>query len=127
VRESETLTEDEVIEFIRAHIGSVYTLEVLLLMKREAAREWPVADLVHELRSSRTAVAEALTRLSRAGLVTEKSAGQFSFGPTSPAEEQIASEIEQLYSVRPISVVKAIMSAPDDKLRAFSDAFKIKE
>lgn len=121
------MTEDEAIEFIRAHIGSVYTLEVLLVMKRDSAKEWQVADLVRELRSSKTAITDALSRLRRVELVVEKSPGQFAFAPTSTDRENAADVIEKLYSLKPISVVKAIMSVPDDKLRAFSDAFRLKE
>lgn len=126
ISKSEVLTEDEVLEFICANIGSVYTLEVLLVMKRDRHRGWDAPGLIHELRSSGTAVAEALNRLRQAGLVAENS-GLYAFKPDSPDRELIAEEIERLYSARPIGVVKAIMSAPDDKLRAFSDAFKIKE
>jgi DNA-binding GntR family transcriptional regulator len=117
----------DVIAFIRAHIGSVYTLELLLLLKRHPDRTWQASDLVRELRSSGTAVAEALNRLIRAGLVSENSAGDYAFVPTSPEHERIATEIESAYARTPISVVKAIVAAPDEKLRLFSNAFKLKE
>jgi hypothetical protein len=32
-----------------------------------------------------------------------------------------------IYTNKPISVIKAIVSAPTEKLRLFSDAFKLKE
>ena len=51
------MSEEEVIGFIREHIGSVYTLELLLLVKRDRHKSWTVGDLVRELRSSDTAVA----------------------------------------------------------------------
>jgi hypothetical protein len=121
------VTEEEVLAFIRTHIGSVYTLELLLQIKQSAGRVWQSGELVRELRSSRTAVADALGRLTQAGLVVEEPAGCYFFAPASPQREQIAIEIEKVYASKPISVVKAIMSVPTDKLRVFSDAFKIKE
>jgi hypothetical protein len=119
--------EEEVVAFIRAHIGSLYALELLLLVKRDRDNSWRSDQLVRELRSSPTAVAEALSRLLKAGLVTENSSGHYTYEPASPEQERLADEIERLYAGRPISVVKAIVAAPDEKLRVFSDAFKLKE
>jgi hypothetical protein len=117
----------DVIAFIRAHIGSVYTLELLLLLKRHPDKMWQASDLVRELRSSGTAIAEALNRLIRAGLVSESSPGRYAFAPKSPEYERLAAEIENAYASTPMSVVKAIVAAPDEKLRDFSNAFKLKE
>ena len=36
------------------------------------------------------------------------------------------SELEKTYATKPMTVIKAIVNAPTDKLRAFSDAFKFK-
>jgi len=121
------VNEEELISFIRAHIGSVYTLELLLLMKRHRDRRWLVDDLVRELRSSRTAVGEALVRLTQAGLISEKAEGHYAFAPGSERHALMAEEIARAYASTPLAVVKAIIASPDQKLRAFSDAFKLKE
>jgi hypothetical protein len=119
--------EEEVVAFIRAHIGSLYALELLLLTKRGRDKTWQPDELIRELRSSGTAVAEALSRLLKAGLVAERPSGNYTYAPASPERERLADEIERLYTSRPISVVKAIVATPDEKLRVFSDAFKLKE
>jgi hypothetical protein len=121
------VSEGNVIAFIRTHIRSLYTLEVLLLLKRDRARAWKAADLVRELRSSGMAVADALNRLTRAGMVSENSPGHYAFAPASPDHERIAVEIENAYTSMPMSVMKAIVGAPDEKLRAFSNAFRLKD
>jgi predicted transcriptional regulator len=118
--------EEDIIAFIRTHIGSLYALELLLLIKRDRGKSWQSGELVRELRSSRTAVAEALNRLLKAGLVLEGSGG-YSYAPASPERERLADEIEKAYVSRPMTLVKAIVAAPDEKLREFSDAFKLKE
>lgn len=115
------------IAFIRARIGSLYALELLLLIKRDRRASWQPAELIRELRSSRTAVAEALSRLLKAGFVVENPSGGFMFAPNSPERQHLADEIERIYTSRPISLVRAIVAAPDEKLRVFSDAFKLKE
>ena len=119
------MSEDDVIDFIRAHIGSVYTLELLLLIKRRPGKTWQENELVRELRSSGTAVSEALNRLNLAGLVSENLPGHYAFAPISPKHEQLAAEIEKAYTNMPLSVVKAIVAQPEEKLRLFSDAFKL--
>jgi hypothetical protein len=124
---SEPVNEAEVLDFVRAQLGSVYTLELMIRLKQSPGRLWQSGELVRELRSSRTAVADGLDRLKRASMVREDPAGCFFFAPASSEGEALAVEIERIYTSKPISVVKAIMAAPDDKLRAFSDAFKLKE
>jgi hypothetical protein len=121
------VNEAEVLDFVRAQLGSVYTLELMIRLKQSPGRLWQSGELVRELRSSRTAVADGLDRLKRASMVREDPAGCFCFAPASSEGEALAVEIERIYTSKPISVVKAIMAAPDDKLRAFSDAFKLKE
>ena len=70
------MSEEEVIGFIRTYVGSVYTLELLLLLKRNPQKAyWETGDLVRELRSSGTAVADALQRMIAAGLVSEHPPG----------------------------------------------------
>ncbi len=125
--EESNVGEEEVVAFIRAHIGSLYALELLLLIKRARGKTWQAGELVRELRSSRTAVAEALNRLLRAGLVAENPSGGYTYAPATAERERLADAIEQAYTSRPISVVRAIVAAPDEQLRVFSDAFKLKE
>jgi len=102
--------EPEIIPFIREYIGSVYALELLLLIMRHPSRRWQAGDLVRELRSSGTAVADALARLIRAGLISESSEGRYAFAPASARNAQIAGEIEKLYVSAPVSVIKAIVA-----------------
>ena len=109
--EDEIVVEEDVIDFIRAELGSLYALDLFLLIKRARNRSWQPADLVRELRSSRTAVAEALGRLVQAGLVVEKPPGSYLFAPTSPERERLAGEIERVYTSKPISSLEAIAAA----------------
>jgi hypothetical protein len=124
---SSRLTEEEVLAFVRSYISSVYTLELLLLVKNNRSRPWHAAELVRDLRSSPTAVAEALKSLQSAGLVSVDSTGLAYFDPKSPAHDAVAAGIEQTYAAKPLSLVKAITTPSTEKLQIFSDAFKLKE
>jgi predicted transcriptional regulator len=121
------VSEDDLLTFARTHIGSVYTLELLLLIRRNPGKAWTAEDLVRELRSSRTAVGEGLNRLIQAGLVSENPPGSYIFAPMSSQHERFCAEIEKAFASMPASMMKAIVAAPDEKLRLFSNAFKLKE
>jgi hypothetical protein len=120
------MTEDEVLTFVTTAIPSVWALEMLLLMRAAPARSWSVDDLIRESRSSVSAVQEAMSLLSAAGLVAAE-ANSFRYSPANAALEELAGEIAGLQAKKPTTVVRAILSAPHHKLRSFSDAFKIKE
>ena len=111
------MVEEDAIAFIRDVLGSVYSVELLLLIRRHGSRTWRGGDLVRELRSSATAVGEALNRLIQAGLVAEQPAGRYGFAPSSLRHAQLAATIEKLYRNAPISVMKAIVAAPAGRPR----------
>jgi DNA-binding MarR family transcriptional regulator len=100
--------EQQVMDFIQANIGSVYALELLLLIKRYPNKTWRAGDLIRELRSSGTAVSEALSRLVKAGFVSENPAGRYVFAPASSKHERLAADIEQAYAHMPMSVMQGI-------------------
>jgi DNA-binding HxlR family transcriptional regulator len=120
------VTEEDIYAFARQAVGSVWALELLLLLQRSKGRAWRSDELLRELRSSQTIVEEGLTRLRQAGLVAETD-GAYTYWPASPQIEQLADGLQRIYASKPISVVKAIMAAPSDKLRIFSDAFRLKD
>ncbi len=121
------MNEEELLAFVRLYIRSVYTLELLLLVSRRRDKMWQSDELVRELRSSWTAVDDALNRMVHAGFIERTPAGDYHYAPTSSEREQIVAELDGLYASRPLTVVQAIIATPDEKLRAFSDAFKLKE
>lgn len=105
------VTEDDVLAFIANSIGSVWALELLLLLKRDAGRGWDADSLVRELRGSPIVIDEALQRLRAAGLVIQVDAGTYRYRPASPQLDGIASKLEGVYAARPIAVIKAIVAA----------------
>jgi hypothetical protein len=121
------VTDEQIFAFLRTHIRSVWALELLLFLARDRDRGWHASELVREMRSSAVAVTEALRNLQGAGLTALDGDNRYRFSPASPEIEALARGVEQAYAVRPTAVVKAIVTAPDDKLRIFADAFKLKD
>ena len=121
------MTDDDVLAFVQKSIKSVWALELLLLLRRDRQRFWPIGDLVRELRSSESAVEGALDSLRSTGFVSTDAGELYRYGPGSAELDGIAARIEVIYAAKPMAVAKAIMSAPNDKLRIFADAFKLKD
>jgi hypothetical protein len=124
--ETAVVNEQEVLTFVATSLRSVWALEVALLLRRERSKPWPMADIIRETRTSENAVADALSILKGVGLVSEET-GLYRYWPSTPKLEALAAEVEALYASKPATVIKAILAMPDDKLRTFSDAFKLKE
>jgi hypothetical protein len=120
------VTEEEVFARIKSSIASVWALELLLLLRRTSPQLWTYDELVVELRSSRTVVEFASATLLRAGLVAQVRGEGITYEPAGYAERRFADELQRIYSAKPMRVVRAIMTTPNEKLRIFSDAFRLK-
>lgn len=118
---------DHVLQFVRGHIKSVWTLDLLVLMRRSGGQAWMPDRLATELRGNRTLVHDVLTSLARAGLLVAETDGSYRYGPASAELDGLAAELERHYAERPVALIKEIASAPNDKIQSFADAFRIKK
>lgn len=119
------VTEESVFDFIRKNIKSIWSVELLLVLARDRDRVWREDELIREMRSSSIALGAAVRNLEAAGLVVTNGDG-VRFSPASTALDELVAEIDRVYANKPSAVVKAIFSAPNDKLQSFADAFKLK-
>lgn len=118
---------EDVAQFLRTSIPSVWTLETLLLMQRAAARVWNAQDLIRELKSSALVVAQALAALGATGLVLEEAPGEYRYQPARAELAELVERVAAAYAEFPFAVTQAILAAPSDKIRTFADAFRIKK
>lgn len=121
------MKEDEILAFVRDSIGSVWALEVLVLLRRDAGRSWDVKELVHELRSSPAAVEGAAELLTRAGLIARAGDEALRYQPASPELDEIAGFVQTAYSTKPATFIAALFEPSDERLRTFAAAFKFRE
>lgn len=121
------MPEDEVLAFVSATVTSLWALELLLLMQRQADRPWETEELVRELRASTHVVQQALATLSASGLVSSDGAGHFCYRPASQQLDSFVKAAGGLYTAKPLAVINAIVTAPNEKLRIFAEAFRLKE
>ena len=115
----------ELAALVRLHVKSVWTLELLLLMRTGRDHGWLVAELVTELRASTPLVAGALESLARSGLVVAESDGRWRYAPANETLASLVDAVEAAYRERPVAVINLI-SAPEERLRGLADAFKFR-
>lgn len=94
-------------------------------MRSHAGEAWSTERLVREQRSSERAVRDALDGFVRAGLVRQAGAS-FVYQPATPEIESLVTRLAETYAERPTAVIRMIVAAPEDRLQAFLDAFRLK-
>jgi hypothetical protein len=124
---SDAVIPPRVQRFIATHIDSIEKLEVLLLLRTHADREWTARDVSLELRIAETSASARLADLAARRLVTERgNPVAYRFGPASAEDEQDVTDLQATYATRRVSVISFIFSKPLDKVRGFADAFRLK-
>lgn len=119
--------DPDLAEMIETTFDSVWTLEVLLLLRNGGDRAWTASALIEELRSSSLVVRQSLERLQSAGLIAEEADGVVRYAPASPALEAFVSQLEQQYRSRPASIRRLIVAPPKSDLQSFSEAFMFRK
>jgi hypothetical protein len=114
--------EEIVLSFVRNAIKSVWALELLLLVRREPQQLWSRDALVRELRGSTQLVDTSLAILNAAGLISIGGTG-VRYEPRSAELAELVNALFALHAVKPITVVQTIFTAPNERIRSFSDAF----
>jgi DNA-binding HxlR family transcriptional regulator len=117
--------EEDVLNFAASSIASIWALELLLLVRQDR-RAWTSAELMRQLRGSDAVLTQCLHRLQNLGLVSEE-AGSYLYKPGSLQIDVLANELENLYRLKPVTVISAIANAPQRKLQILSDAFRLKK
>jgi hypothetical protein len=119
------LLENELLEFVRFSIRSIWNVELLLRLRASSPRSWGEDELVAELRASSSIVRAGLKALESAGLLARDEAGRWRYLPASPIFDRLTGELDALYRERPTAVAEALF-ATSDRLRSFADAFRLR-
>lgn len=116
---------ESVSSFIRGSFRSLWALELLLHLKRTHERAWSTDELVEALRGSALIVDQSLEGLMRAGLVSIDAQGCARFRPATAELARLIEETEALYSRKPGTVRRIIVSGTHSGLATFADAFRL--
>jgi len=117
--------KSDLVELVEYSFGSVWALELLLLLHRNPDRAWLPEDLVRELRSSHVVVTESIERLVASGLVLIDG-DAVRYGPVSPEQNMLVRQLDEAYRTKPAAIRRLIVQGPAEKLKSFSDAFRLK-
>ena len=108
------------------HFDSAETIEITLLLRRSPGTFWSPAAVGQQLDVREDLADRKMRTLAAAKiLVPAERSTAFRYAP---ASEELAGRVDtlaDLYANRRISVINAIYSANLEKLRTFSDAFKL--
>jgi hypothetical protein len=110
-------------------IDSVEQLQVLLLLLEQPKRVWLVPDITAELRSSDGSIEKRLSDLYGRRILRREPGDELrhTYLPFSPEIDPVIRRLAEVYRQRPNRVIDLIYSRPNEALRAFADAFKIKK
>jgi hypothetical protein len=122
---TDELVPDDLRSFILEHIDSVAQLEALLLLRREAGREWDAESTARRLYVSDTVAGEILSRL-RADQLLSSREGFFRYAPASPELAAMVDRLAAIYSRALIPVTNLVHNNPL-RLRKFADAFRFRK
>ena len=117
--------DPDLIQFVRASVRSIWALEVLLLLKRRAPAALTAEEIVAALRASPGLINRIIDQLADERLLIHDPAGGVRF-ECDPGMAKLCDALDRAAQDRPIALRDAIASSPNDKLKNFSDAFRLK-
>jgi hypothetical protein len=115
--------------FVREHIQSIEQVEVLLLLFRTAPREWTAMATGRELRIDPVSAARRLTDFQSHGLVQARPGDEallYWYDGASGSLDRAISELAAAYRERRTALINLIISTPNDDVRVFADAFRLR-
>jgi len=118
---------EEVRRFVLQCIDSVEQLEVLLLLHGSPAVVWSAEAVATTLYSNPDSITRRLNGLHARGLLAAIEVSSYRYLPRTPELDATVSLVADTYRLRRVAVITVIASKPMENVRAFSDAFRLRE
>lgn len=121
--------DTEIENFIATCINSVEQFEILLLLKQHGELE--AETINRELRTSVTSVVKRLDDLARKNLISPREDKEtnriyYKYDP-SPKYGDVIDRLAAIYPTHRVAIINLIFSKPQDILKDFSEAFRLRE
>ncbi|GAO39159.1 hypothetical protein SCH01S_28_00170 [Sphingomonas changbaiensis NBRC 104936] len=112
--------------FMRSAFGSIWSLELLLLLRSQPEHRWTREELIESLRASEQVLTRSTADLVAAGLVSIDDEKRAQYAPNSPALEETVAAVAAFYASRPAAVRRLIVGGAADSVVNFADAFRFR-
>jgi hypothetical protein len=115
--------------FVQQRLTTLDQVKIVLLLMAEPARAWTAPEVASAVGTPQESAAMRLFLLASTGLIVFEAAGgipKYKFGAGDVETRAMLTELRDLYAVDP-DAVGALVGAPPDPLRSFSDAFRLKK
>jgi hypothetical protein len=118
----------EVQQFLTDSIDSVEALELLLLLRRSPDAFWSSDAAAQQLGIRAALSSKKLAQLmGRKLLVRGAETGAYRYAPADDAVRGVVDDLAAAYNEQRIVVINTIYSGNVERLRAFADAFRLKD
>jgi hypothetical protein len=118
--------DDDLKRFISGSFRSVWSLELLLLLKRDPSPHDQEA-MISNLHGSTLVVSQALDCLVAAGLVSVDEAGRATYQPVTRELASLVDQAEEFYARKPDAVRRLIVVGTATGLTAFAGSFRFRK
>ena len=117
----------EVRDLIVRHLDSLESIEILLLLRRSPRTYWGAPAVAEQLGIAPEIARAKLDALRNSGMiVVGEQTGAFRYEPSDEGTKNAVDDLAAAYANRRVSVVNTIYSANLERLRAFSNSFRVK-
>lgn len=113
-------------QFIRDRIDTVPHLEALLLLWNSRPRQWSVDEMAQGLFVDSNAARRILQDLARQRLI-QGYGDEYSYQPDTASHDRLIEAVDATYRRELIRITRMIHGKAPASVRAFADAFRIKE
>jgi hypothetical protein len=100
---------------------------VILLLHERSGEQWTDESVARELRINPVSTAVRLKALAARGLLASKDGVAFRYAPTTTTLDMTVRRVAECYKERRVSVITAIFSRPNEHVRIFADAFRLRK
>lgn len=111
--------------FIAGHIESVGQLEVLLLLRAAADKQWTTDEVARAVVTQPASAAGWLEQLRADGLL-ELSGERYRYSPPDAGLERAVDDLAESYAKYRVAVIGLIFSKPNEHVRDFAEAFRLR-
>jgi hypothetical protein len=121
---------DDVLQFLQSHIDSIEQLELLRVLGEHPAREWSDTELGGSVQVAGDTLEAHLAALHNRGMLSRIRRDEkycWKYGPATADLEAKVRRLLEVYSQRPVTMIRLVYQRPASALRVFSDAFRLRK